>query len=79
MLDMLAWRVICESDQNMRDRSNIMIQTLQKYREKYAKIALVTHYYTINSLITRPGESMSEYVENAKPIWTSLKRLMKLR
>jgi len=74
-------RELWESGQELRARVEKLKLMLQKYGEKYSKIAVVSHSWTLRYLLTTEFDS-SHYplsmpvVENAKPILLQLSKLL---
>ena len=64
----------------MRERAKRILGMLEKYQKQYKKIAVVAHFYTINSLITPHEQDLeSNFVHNAEPYFTTLADLNKLK
>lgn len=67
---LVANNELCESDRELRERSQRIKEILQKYSQTYDKIAVVSHWYTLSTL------NPSGNFVNAKPIWTTLEKLL---
>jgi broad specificity phosphatase PhoE len=73
-------RKFYESNDELRRRSRIMQEKIEKYRQKYRKIAVVSHMWALSYLVSSKfdKDSMpvpSPNLPNAQPYWLSLAKL----
>jgi len=59
-------------------------ELLRGYREKYGRVAVVSHWWVITFLLANNFDSSNypvgvEFIKNAEPYWTSLDRLLQYK
>jgi broad specificity phosphatase PhoE len=75
---------VYETPQELRERIWKIKDLLQEYRKKYKKIAVVSHYNTITSLIAKEYDPIGKavnipHIPNASPYYLNIAKLLKIK
>lgn len=84
MLEFLSQKIVYETSKDLRGRIAKLKQVMKEYREKYEKIVVVAHFYTIQFIKStgfREDGNVCEIQEilNCHPYYESLEELLKVQ